>query len=261
VAVQLGELAQADIHIFDVGKGTDRRLTFEPGPDAYPDWSPDGRHILYSCGPAVCARPADGSGGPVKLLDDARNPALTPDGKSLLFTRENGASLADIYVVELSAAGLAAAATGAPKLLVTALGRQTNPEVSPDGRLLAYESTEGGEGGEAEIYMTTLPAGQGKWQVSNAGGGSPRWSGSGDRLYFDSANHLMESFIERTPAPSAATPVDLFAAEAIAVRLVSFGFDRAIDDTRFLLPHPTNTFSDIGALLLIEQWAKALARN
>jgi dipeptidyl aminopeptidase/acylaminoacyl peptidase len=256
VAVQIGELAQSNIHIVDVAKGTDRRLTFESGPNSYPVWSPDGKRVMYRCGPALCARPADGSGGPVKLLDEARDPAVSPDGKLLLFTREDGSSLADIYVVELGTEGLAAPATGSPKLLVTAAGRQINPEVSPDGTLLAYESTESGEN---EIYMTTLPAGQGKWQVSDAGGGSPRWSRSGDRLYFDSANHLMESFIERTPAPSAGTPVDLFAAESIAVRLVTFGFDRAVDDRRFLVPRPTNASSDIGALLLIEQWAKALA--
>lgn len=258
VAVQIGEQGQSDIHIFDVVKGTDRRLTFEAGADGFPVWSPDGKQVLYHCGPAVCARPADGSGGPVKLFDDARYPSVSPDGKSVVFSRENGASFADIYGVELGPAGLAASAAGSPRLLVTAPGRQLFPEVSPDGTLVAYESNEGGDD---EIYMTTYPAGQGKWQVSNAGGGNPRWSRSGDRLYFDSANHLMESFIERTPAPSAATPVDLFAAEAIAVRLVTFGFDRAVDDSRFLVPRPTSGFSDIGALLLIEQWAKALANR
>jgi hypothetical protein len=258
VAVQIGELAQSDIHIFDVAKGADRRLTFEAGANANPVWSPDGKHVLYSCGPAVCARPADGSADPVKLLDDARYPSLSPDGKWLAFARENGASFADIYVVELGQAGLAAPAAGSPKLLVTAPGRQIFPEVSPDGTLVAYESNERGDD---EIYMTTYPAGQGKWQVSEAGGGSPRWSRSGDRLYFDSANHLMESVIERTPAPSAATPVELFAAEAIAVRLVTFGFDRASDDRQFLMPRPTNAFSDAGTLLLIEQWAKTLARK
>jgi hypothetical protein len=67
----------------------------------------------------------------------------------------------------------------------------------------------------------------------------------------------MESVIERTPAPAPATPVDLIAGEALAVRLVTFGFERSIDNSRFLVPRPTNTYSDIGALLFIEQWAKA----
>jgi Tol biopolymer transport system component len=140
---------------------------------------------------------------------------------------------------------------------VTALGRQVAAEVSPDGLLLAYESTEGGE---SDIYITTFPNGQGKWQVSKSGGTHPRWSRSGDRLYFESANHLMEAAIDRTPAPAPGTPVDVFAADAFAVRLVTFGFDRALDNVRFLVPRPTNATSDIGAVLVIEQWAKAHLR-
>ena len=116
------------------------------------------------------------------------------------------------------------------------------------------------ETGESEIFITMFP-GQGKWQVSKNGGGSPRWSGSGDRLYFDSANHMMEALIERTPAPAAGTPVDLFAGEALAVRLVTFGYERSSDDSRFLVPRPTNALSDIGGLILIEQWAKAHVRK
>ncbi len=257
VAVQIAEGTQSDIYIFDVLKGTDRRLTFEPGADVNPVWSPDSKYVVYGCDAAVCARPADGSGNRVKLIDDARLPAVSHDGKSLLFVRENAGG-PDIFLVEMGAMGFVAPATGTPRLLVTGFGRQLFAGVSPDGKLLAYESMETGE---SEIFITTFPAGQGKWQVSKNGGGSPRWSGSGDRLYFDSANHMMESFIERTPSPAAGTPKDLFAGEGLAVRLVTFGFDRSLDDSRFLLPRPTNALSDIGALMLIEQWAKAHVRK
>ena len=257
VAVQFSEGPQADIHIFDVLKGTDRRLTFEPGADANPVWSPDSKYVVYCCGTAVCARPADGSGKRVELIDDALFPSVSHDGKSLLFGREN-AGASDIFIVAMGPMGFAAPATGAPRPLVIAPGRQLSAAVSPDGTLVAYESLETGE---SEIFITTFPASQGKWQVSKSGGGNPRWSRSGDRLYFDSVNHMMESFIERTPAPVAGTPIELFAGEALAVRLVTFGFDRSLDDSRFLVPRPTNALSDIGALMLIEQWAKAHVRK
>jgi hypothetical protein len=51
--------------------------------------------------------------------------------------------------------------------------------------------------------------------------------------------------------------VDLFAGEALAVRLATFGYERSLDDSRFLVPRPTSALSDIGALMWIEQWAKA----
>jgi Tol biopolymer transport system component len=258
VAVQISDWTESDIYIFDVAKGTDRRLTFDPGFDSQPVWSPDNKYVVYGCGAAaVCARPADGSGDRVILIDDARAPAVSHDGKSLLFVRENAGS-PDIFVVDIGPTGFAAPATSTPRPLVTGAGRQASPEVSPDGKLVAYESTETGE---SDIFITTFPAGQGRWQVSKGGGTSPRWSGSGDRLYFELANHLMESVIERTPAPAPDTPKDLLAGEALAVRLATFGFDRSADDSRFLVPRPTNALSDNGALLLIEQWAKAHVRK
>jgi Tol biopolymer transport system component len=257
VAAQIADGPQSDIYVFDVNKGSDRRLTFEPGADSAPVWSADGKYIVYRCGLAVCSRPVDGSGHVVTLVDNANFPAVSRDGKLLLFVRENGAAGPDIFLVEMGPQGYAAPAAGTPKVIVTALGRQVAAEVSPDGLLLAYESTEGGE---SDIYITTFPDGQGKWQVSKSGGTHPRWSRSGDRLYFESANHLMEAAIDRTPMPAPGTPVDLFAADALAVRLVTFGFDRALDNTRFLVPRPTNATSDIGAVLVIEQWAKAHLR-
>lgn len=42
------------------------------------------------------------------------------------------------------------------------------PSVSPDGTLVAYVS---GEMGRDEIFLTSLPNGEGKWQLSATGGG------------------------------------------------------------------------------------------
>ena len=257
VVAHIADGSQSDLYVFDVAKGSDRRLTFEPGADNNPVWSADGKYIVYHCGSAICSRAADGSGQPITLIDDATLPAVSRDGKSLLFVRDSGPMGQDIFLVEMGPSGYAAPAAGTPKLLVSALGRQIAADVSTDGTLLAYESTESGE---SEVYITTFPGGQGKWQVSKSGGTMPRWSRTGDRLYFESANHLMEATIDRTPAPAPGTPVDLFAGEALALRFVTFGFDRGLDDKRFLVPRPTNAMTDIGGVLLIEQWAKAHRR-
>ena len=44
--------------------------------------------------------------------------------------------------------------------------------ISPDGKWVAYASDESGNW---EIYVTTFPAAEGKWQVSRGGGTQPRW--------------------------------------------------------------------------------------
>jgi hypothetical protein len=58
-------------------------------------------------------------------------------------------------------------------------------QISPNGRWLAYRSTESGR---PEIYVQgfTLNSSQprGKWQISTAGGQLPRWRRDGKELFY-----------------------------------------------------------------------------
>jgi serine/threonine-protein kinase len=65
---------------------------------------------------------------------------------------------------------------------------ETNARFSPDGRWLAYSSTETGR---REIYVRPYPGPGGKWQISNDGGTSPRWVRSGRELFYVSGEKLM----------------------------------------------------------------------
>jgi hypothetical protein len=58
-------------------------------------------------------------------------------------------------------------------------------QFSPDGRWMAYTSDESGK---AEIYVTPFPGGGSKWQISQAGGTSPRWRHDGKELFFLAAD-------------------------------------------------------------------------
>lgn len=95
----------AEIYIMDAnGKGKPRRLTINTEEERAPDWSPDGKSILYSCrkGDAMEGRPyptfeicimnADGSGQ--KRITNNRVAELSlswlPDGKQILFHRAVG---------------------------------------------------------------------------------------------------------------------------------------------------------------------------
>src|SRR5262249_60688980 len=53
--------------------------------------------------------------------------------------------------------------------------------LSPDGRWLAYSSTESGR---EEVYVTHFPSGSGRWQVSQTGGTFPTWRGDSNEIYF-----------------------------------------------------------------------------
>jgi Tol biopolymer transport system component len=69
--------------------------------------------------------------------------------------------------------------------------------LSPDGRWLAYVSTEAGA--SPEIYVIPFPSGQGKWQVSQGGNAdSPVWSSDGKELFYAAGNSLMSVAVSQT---------------------------------------------------------------
>jgi hypothetical protein len=55
------------------------------------------------------------------------------------------------------------------------------PEISPDGKLLAYvvRNADG-----REVFVTRFPNGIGRWQVSNVGGRLPRWARGSNELFY-----------------------------------------------------------------------------
>ena len=82
---------------------------------------------------------------------------------------------------------------------------------SPDSRWIAYGSNESGR---PEVYVRPLPPATGRWQVSNQGGGEPRWSAGGDELFYRSEEGLMAVDISATgDTLRAGTPRLLFSGD------------------------------------------------
>ena len=243
-----------DLYIFDVGRGTDRRLTFENGSDTAAVWSPDGRHIVYQCGDAICARRADGTGSRVEMVPaPAGAPTVSSDGKYLAFVREQARTANDLFVVPIGPGGFDAPPVEAPRPIVVAERLQNSVDISPDGTLAAYDSNETGV---SEVYITTFPAGQGKWQVSRNGGIRPLWSRTGDRIFYANSDGLVEVPIERNPTPTSGTPREILSGPLLGTRVNALGVDRSIDGTRFLVVRPTSGLTEAGSLQLVEQWFK-----
>jgi Tol biopolymer transport system component len=58
----------------------------------------------------------------------------------------------------------------------------SNGEVSPDGRLLAYQTNEAGQ---MQVVVCAFPNVEaGRWQVSADGGSQPLWSRDGRELFY-----------------------------------------------------------------------------
>lgn len=98
---------------------------------------------------------------------------------------------------------------------------------SPDGRWIAYVSEESGQ---PEVYVRSFPDSGNKWQISNQGGFSPRWSRSGAELFYRIGDKVMAVSVETSPTFRAGTPRELFSGN-----YDPDGFDISPDGRQFLM--------------------------
>jgi roadblock/LC7 domain-containing protein len=73
---------------------------------------------------------------------------------------------------------------------------ETNPQLSPDGTLVAYQSDQSGD---SETYVTAVPGPGPRVPVSIGGGRYPRWSPDGSRLYYRGGVDLHVATIVERP--------------------------------------------------------------
>ena len=181
MAVAVGD--STDVWLYDLARGIRTRLTFDPWNTSGPVWSPDSRTIYYSSDRniqwRIYRRPVSGA-GQEEVLTSPSAPAsawhVSPDGRFLVFERNAtraGTNL-DLWVLPLSGGGEDTAFLATPF-------SESEARFSPDGRWLAYTSNESGRG---EVYVTSFPGREGKWQVSSGGGSGPRWRRDGRELFF-----------------------------------------------------------------------------
>ncbi len=81
------------------------------------------------------------------------------------------------------------------------------PNLSPDGRFLAYCSDQSGED---QVYVRPFPSGEGQWLVSTNSGCQPRWSRDGKELFYVEGDTLTAVEVTTSPAFAAVSTTPLF---------------------------------------------------
>ncbi len=246
-------LGTYDLWLLDLAHGTESRLTFDPGNDMFPVWSPDGSRILFTSnrggGYGLYQKAANGA-GKEQLLYEAGGVTLptdwSADGRFAIFDNATSKAEDDVWVLPL------ASDRKAFPFLQADFG-ELHAKLSPDGHWLAYESNETGE---AEVYVQPFPSADGKWQVSAQGGTRPLWSHDGTELFYVSTDSKIMAVPVKAGAkfehgiPQALFPVRMPPASP---------FDISRDGKRFLILNGADPESD-APMTLVVHWDAALKK-
>jgi hypothetical protein len=91
------------------------------------------------------------------------------------------------------------------------------PQISPDGRWLAYESSQSGSW---EIYLQSFPEPTTKLVISRGGGTGAAWSRDGRTLYYWDRNTLMAVEVKGPARADVGLPEKVFDAPGLELELM-----------------------------------------
>jgi serine/threonine-protein kinase len=185
--------AGTDIYIHDLERDATEQLTFTHGANS-PVWAPDAKHIVYQAsghGWRLNWVRTDGAGEPQLLLDSPDNLvtswAISPDGRHLAYFRRDADTGFDIWTLPLDLTDPDHPKPGNPELFLRTPNDELVPRFSPDGRWMAYRSSDSGTN---QVYVRPFPAGSaGQWQISTDGALYGLWSNNGRELFFETADN------------------------------------------------------------------------
>lgn len=234
-AVVSAEAGGPHVWIHDLLRSTKARLTSaSSGSEVLPTFAPDSRKIAYSLSLdknvflMIQSRDDTGGGSIVtKPKGNFVNANWSNDGRYLVYSDFGGDSRYDINYVELGTDGAPSKATA----FLDSSASDRVPQLSPDGRFVAYCSDESGR---TEVYVKPFPTGEGKWQVSVNGGTQPRWNSNGSELFYVEDLTLMSVEVSGATAGDFGPNRPLFQSEDLYFIPAAQQYDVAANGQEFL---------------------------
>ena len=246
---------KSDVWIQDIASGSRIRLTVDPVRSLRPVWSRDGTQVAYystrSAKPSVYIKASNGMGVEQRIWEGGAYIIVsdwTPDSKALILEDRS-------------------TATGRTRLMTLPLGKDPtvllevpgasvySPQVSHDGRWIAYQSDESGN---PEIYISPFPNPVGKLQISAAGGRDPRWRRDGKALYFVASDGKLIA-AELKESNGSLQVVSLRTLFQTKITWLNDGFDVSPDASRFVVD-TMSTDETPAPLSLVLNWTSELKK-
>jgi eukaryotic-like serine/threonine-protein kinase len=175
-----GDDGNIDVWLVDARGGTPIRLTDDAARDRSPAWFPDGSAIAFvsdrSGTPGVWKVPRLGGQSATPIVANADEPAISPDGTRIAFTRPDAAGTRRIVVAPL-------ADPAAAKMLTTdadGLWTHESPAWSPDGSTICYAA-------HTDLWVVPASGGKpGRLTKDGEADFEPAYSSDGRWVYFAS---------------------------------------------------------------------------
>jgi Tol biopolymer transport system component len=257
LAVAVGQDV-ADIWIHDLQSDMQTRFSFDADDDRTPQWSPDDLNIAYTSAQTsiggIYLRPVSGQ-EPAKLVFDAKTQiALTDwsrDGRYLFFNHlEPSVNGWDTWALDMENFQAQAVLSGPSD--------QTEANLSPDGKYIAFRSDESGQD---QISVQSHPTAAGRWMISSdkiAGRANrPLWRGDGKELFYVRGSALVAVQVATDNGFTFGTPQFLF---SLNLNSVNAAYDPRPDGQQILTNEmPTTNRDQVGARL-IQNWVALLKR-
>jgi serine/threonine-protein kinase len=219
------------------------KLTFDEADDYFPLWTPDGQRIVFYSGRekgGIYWKAANNTGGDEKLCSLSSALGLpfswSGDGNTLVI-QDFSLSPLSTGIATMSMKG-----NRERKALLQEKHGVFYPQVSPDGKWIAYTSDESGQ---MEVYIRPFPAvdSGGQWMVSNGGGNSPLWSPGGKELYYRNGEATLAVPVQTEPNLKLGKSETLFRGKYDSIGVSAAGIQYTLwdihpDGKRFLMVKP-----------------------
>ena len=214
--------------LHDLERRTLSRLTDGTTLAAFPIFTADGREVVFRSPSGMFRQSINGGATATRIDGSQPNEypnGLTPDGRTLLYTRISSSTAGDLYEIPLVG--------GTPTSLVMTPAYEGAAQVSRDGKWLLYVSNERGT---SEIFLQSYPTPTGRVQVSSGGGVQPAWSAKGGEIVYRNGDKLMSVRVTSGPdGPVLSPSVALFASRyAYGGGLTIPNYGVASDGDRFV---------------------------
>jgi len=187
-----------EIAVYDFARGATTRIPSNAaGINSGIVWTPDGQHIVYSPGVGgIWWARADGSGQPQRIYEQPNGSAyagsFTPDGRYLAFHQASVTNSRDLWILPLDTSDPDHPKAGTPESFLATKGADVEPAFSPDGKWLAYSSSESGV---YQVFVRPFPEGAkggGQAQISTRPSRYPIWSRTAKEIFYVAMDgHIM----------------------------------------------------------------------